>query len=104
MVDRDITVDFNADVSGYTATTSQAIALTKEYAAELNNAAGSIARFSTSVSTGMVDSMAKLLRVNETAISQAAAYQQQLSTLEGAVAITTATEHTNDTSFDMLTQ
>lgn len=88
MVDRDVTVDFNADVSSYTASTTQAIALTKEYTAELDNMVGSVAKVGNAMSTGLVDSMAKLMRANEAGTAAAAAYQQQLSVLEGAVEVT----------------
>jgi len=87
-IDRDVTVDFNADVSSYTASTTQAIALTKEYTAELTGLAGAVAKVGNAFSTGMVDTMSRLVRAQELGVSSAAAYQQQLSSLEGAVSVT----------------
>ena len=79
--DRDVTIDFNADISGYSASMGQMIQQTSQYSAAADGMIGKIGKLNNVVMAG-VKSMAAFTGTNKVATAQAAAYQQQLSKIE----------------------
>jgi len=80
-MDRDVTIDFNADISGYSSSMSQMIQQTSQYNAAADGMIGKIGKLNNVILAG-VKSMSAFTQTNKVATSQAAAYQQQLSKIE----------------------
>jgi TP901 family phage tail tape measure protein len=86
-MDRDVTIDFNADISGYSASMTQMIAQSQQYSAAADNMIGKVGKLNSVVLAG-VKAASAFTQSNKTATAQAAAYQQQLSKIETTAKIT----------------
>lgn len=88
MFDRDVTVSLNADVSGYTSSLSQAIAITKQYSSAADTALGTVAKMNAALVSGLMKMSSGLTGPTKVATDTAAAYQQQLSGIQATTVVT----------------
>ena len=88
MFERDVTVNLNADVSSYTSSLSQAIAITQQYSSAADSALGTVAKLSAGMIGGLTKITSGITGPQKMVTDAAAAYQQQLSGLQASSAVT----------------
>lgn len=81
MANESVTVDFNANVDGYTQSLQQALAATQQFANAADFGAGKLAKLN-NASFALIKQLNGITGANKTATAQAAAYQQKISGLE----------------------
>ena len=88
MFERDVTISLNADVSNYSSSLSQAIAITQQYSSAADTALGSLAKMNAGLVQGLIKVSSGLTGPQRMATDTAAAYQQQLSGIQATAAVT----------------
>jgi cell wall-associated NlpC family hydrolase len=76
-----VTVDFNANVDGYTQSLQQALAATQQFSSAADFGAGKLAKLN-NASFALIKQLNSITGANKTAAAQAAAYQEKISGLE----------------------
>lgn len=88
MFERDVTISLNADVSNYTSSLSQAIAITQQYSSAADSALGTVAKLNAGLVGGLTKLTSGLTGPQKVVTDTAAAYQQQLSGIQATAAVT----------------
>lgn len=88
MFERDVTVSLNADVSNYSSSLSQAIAITQQYSSAADTALGTVAKLNAGFVQGLIKVSSGLTGPQRMATDTAAAYQQQMSGLQATASVT----------------
>jgi hypothetical protein len=83
----DITVDINADISGYSSSLTQAIATADQFTKASDNMLGRLNKLN-GISISLVKNTVGLTGANKLGTAQAAAYQQQLAKIETSAKVT----------------